>query len=62
VKLRKLRQPWLFIYSAVGFVPLDYYLTGGDSLVWSIVGGLVFAVLLSTPAAIRRSRMAKANW
>jgi hypothetical protein len=59
--LRNLRQPWAFIYFAVGFGLVNYLLTGRGDLVWSLISGLVFAVLMSILVAIRRSRMAKDN-
>ena len=51
--LRKIRQPWLFIYYAVGFGVLSYVVSG-DSVGLAVVGGLMFATLMSVWGEIRK--------
>jgi hypothetical protein len=53
--LRKLRQPWLFIYYAVGFGGL-MYLIERRSVVGAVVLGLVFATVMSILHEIRLRR------
>jgi hypothetical protein len=43
--LRNLRQPWLFVYYAVGFGALSY-LVSHTSVGRAIFAGLLFAVLM----------------
>jgi len=44
--LSNLRQPWLFAYYAVGFGGLSY-LFSHTSVGWAILGGLLFAGVMS---------------
>jgi hypothetical protein len=57
--LRNLRQPWLFIYYAVGFGAVSY-LVSHTSIGPAIFAGLLFAVLMSIWGE-RRRRLAKQN-
>jgi hypothetical protein len=50
--VRKMRQPWLFVYYAVGFGGLTY-LFQRLGLFWAIWEGLAFAVLASLWREVR---------
>jgi hypothetical protein len=56
--LRNLRQPWLFVYYAVGFGAVSY-LISHTSIGLAIFAGLLFAVLMSIWGERRRRRLAK---
>jgi hypothetical protein len=47
------RQPWLFLLLALGFGVVAYFASGED-VVRGILGGLLFAVLISAWLKIRK--------
>jgi hypothetical protein len=49
----RLRQPWLFVLLAVGFGIVAYFASGG-SIARGVIGGLVFAALISAWLRIRK--------
>jgi len=53
--VRKMRQPWLFIYYAVAFGAL-MYLFRRDGVAAAIFAGVLFATLMSIWREVRRRR------
>ena len=47
------RQPWLFVLLALGFGVVAYFASGED-ITRAVIGGLVFAALISAWLEIRR--------
>ena len=58
--LRNLRQPWLFIYFALGFAALNL-LISRSSIPFAVASGLLFATLMSIWTERRRRRIVKAS-
>jgi hypothetical protein len=58
--VRKMRQPWLFVYYAVAFGGLTYLLQN-RGVFWSVWGGLTFAVLMSLWRELRKRRTGSRN-
>jgi hypothetical protein len=50
-----LRQPWRFVYYGVGFGVVSFVVSGGD-LGRALLGGVLFATLLSLWDAYRQRR------
>jgi hypothetical protein len=52
-RLGSIRQPWLFALLALGFGVVAYF-ASGESVVRTVIGGVLFAVLISAWLRIRR--------
>jgi hypothetical protein len=52
--MRNLKQPWLFIYYAMAFGLVSYFID--RDVAWAVVAGLIFASAMSAFMALRKRR------